>query len=116
MTRAGGGLSVVPGGAGSIHFTTMPTFNVELPDELRAVAEAGAAEAGYADVGEYLSQLIRNDALAGPPELLAHSDETLAALLATRVDGPWVEVNEADFEQIRRKFEGRVGPRPGRQP
>lgn len=87
----------------------MATLTVQLPDDVKGLAEARAAEAGYADVGQYLAELIRGDTAAGPADLTVDSDDALEALVLGRLDGPSVEMDEADFRQMRQKLEARVG-------
>jgi hypothetical protein len=91
----------------------MATLNLNLPDELKARAEARAAEGGFATVEQYVQQLLRADVdAAGSDEV----DEDLEALLLERLDGPAIDVNEADFRGMRARFQARLDsqsrPRP----
>jgi hypothetical protein len=94
----------------------MATLTVELPDEVKALAEARAAEAGCADVGEYLARLIQSEAVGGPSGLSIDSDEELEALLRNRLNGPTLEMDAADFRRMRAALEARIGPAPERRP
>jgi hypothetical protein len=89
----------------------MATLNLKLSDDLKARAEARAAESGFATVEQYVEQLLRSD--TDPPELI---DEDLEKLLLERMNGPWVEMDAADWAQIRAKFEASQGDERGRQP
>jgi hypothetical protein len=86
---------------------TMLTVNV--PDDVKALAEARAAEAGCSDVGEYLVQLIKGDAAGGPAGLSVDSDDDVEAMLLARLDGPSVEVDAADFQHMRDRLKARLG-------
>lgn len=94
----------------------MATLKVELPDDVKVLAEARAAEAGCANVGQYLADLVRGDAAGAPPQLTVDSDQQLESLLLQRLDGEPVEMNAADFEQMREKLGARLrggaGPTP----
>jgi hypothetical protein len=94
----------------------MPTLALSLPDDVRALAEARAAEAGCADVGEYVARLIRGEAAGAPAGLSVDSDEQLQALLLARADGPFVDMDAADFRQMREKLKSRVDAGPGQRP
>jgi hypothetical protein len=81
----------------------MATISVQLSAELKALAEARASAAGCADVAEYLAQLIRGEAASAPEGLSVNSDEELEALLLGRLQGPSVEMTDADFDAIRQR-------------
>jgi hypothetical protein len=81
----------------------MASVNLNLPDEVKAVAEARAAESGFPSLDKYVEELVRAD--AGASEDV---DDDLEQLLASRLDGPTVEMNDADFASIRAKFESRL--------
>jgi hypothetical protein len=74
----------------------MATVNLNLPDELKAAAEARAAESGFASLEQYVEQLVRTDA--------GDVDDDLESLLLARLDGPSVEMDDADFARMRAKF------------
>jgi hypothetical protein len=92
----------------------MATSTVKLPEDVKALAEARAAELGYADVGEYVARLIRGEVAGGPDGLTIDSDAQLEALLHGRADGPWVDVDAADFKRMRAKLEARLDRSEGR--
>lgn len=77
----------------------MANILISLPDDLKAQAEARAAESGCASVEEYVEQLVQRDA-GGEVEF----DEELEQLLLQRMDGPFIEMDATDFAQIREKF------------
>lgn len=85
----------------------MATVTVQLSEGLKALAEARAADARIASIEEYVAHLIREDAAGAPPGRSTESDEQLEALLATRADGPLVDMDAADFKRIREKFMAR---------
>lgn len=72
---------------------------ITVSDELKAQAEARAAERGCVSLEEYVEQLVRRDAGEG-----LEFDEELEHLLLQRMDGPSVEMGAADFAQMREKF------------
>lgn len=84
--------------------SSMATLTFEFPDRLRAKAEARAAEAGFTDLAEFFSQILFCEIVGAPEAQTVRSDADLEALLSSRIDGPWVEVNTADFQQMREKF------------
>ncbi len=79
----------------------MPSLN--LSENIKALAEARAAERGHSTVEEYVEELVRTD--AGDAE---EFDKDLERLLLERVDGPFVEMDASDFAQIRQKFQAYV--------
>lgn len=83
----------------------MSSISISLPDELKAQVEARAAEGGYASIDEYVETVLRAEAFGGPGGLSVDSDEALQSLLLSRLDGPWVEMDDADFARIRAKFQ-----------
>ena len=94
----------------------MSALNIQLPDALRSRAEARAAESGFDSVEAYIQALVLADAAAG-----AIDDEQLEALLLSRLDGPFVEADEEDFRQMRKKLDARLrnggaGARPEPHP
>jgi hypothetical protein len=97
----------------------MSALQLHLPAALRSRVEARAAEDGFETVEAYVEALLLADAAGGP----AATDEQLEALLLGRLEGPFVDVNAADFRQMREKLRarldagtegdaGRPGPRP----
>ena len=82
----------------------MSALNLQLPDDVRTRLEARAAESGFASVEAYAEAMLRADA-AGGPEL---DDEQLESLLLFRQQGPFVDADQADFGQMRRKLHDRL--------
>jgi hypothetical protein len=93
--------------------TLMATVSLNLPDDLRARAEARAAESGFATVEQYVEQLVRTDADAGDVDEV---DEDLERLLLDRLDGPGMEVNREDFQRMRAKLQARLDSQAKAQP
>ena|ERR671913_1241014 len=86
----------------------MTRVSIELPEDLRAKAEARAAEAGHRDVGAYIESLIRADAdeasedPGAPAHLTFDSREELEALLSERLKGgPSIEVTPEFWRNLR---------------
>jgi hypothetical protein len=94
----------------------MATLTLRLPANLKALAEARAAEAGFSDVGDFVAQLIVGEAVGAPEGLTVRSGAQLEQLLASRMDGPFVEMDAADFKQMRKKLQRRLGERTKGQP
>jgi hypothetical protein len=88
---------------------------LHLPDEIKAKADALAAESGFDTAEEFVAALIEAEAAGAPPELTVSSDEELLAVVDKRLDGPWVEVDTADLARIKAKFIGQ-SDRPAGQP
>ena len=83
----------------------MVPLSIHLPETLRSRIEARAAESGFASVEAYVEALLLADAAGGP----VVEEEELESLLLKRIDGPFVDANEADFAQMRKKLEARLG-------
>ena len=94
----------------------MATLEVELPDDVKALAEARAAESGCADVGEYLADLVRGEAAGAPEQLSVDSDQQLESLLLRRLDGEEIEMDAADFRRMRERLRARLDSDAGSQP
>ena len=94
----------------------MATLTVHLPDDVKSLAEARAAQAGCADVGEYLARLVRGEAAGGPAGLAVDADDALESLLLGRLCGTPVEMDAADFQQMRQKLDNTLGPDRGPKP
>jgi hypothetical protein len=92
----------------------MATLTIEFPDALKARAEAHAIEAGFSNLGDFISQMLIYEVVGAPPELTIHSDADLEKLLASRIDGPWVEMDAADFQQMREKLKESLDQRKER--
>jgi antitoxin ParD1/3/4 len=74
----------------------MATLQVNLPDRIKAAAEAQAAAAGCASVDDYISSLIEADEL--PPV----SSELEAQLLGGLDSGPAVQITPGFIAEIKR--------------
>lgn len=83
----------------------MTSISIPVSEELKAQVEARAAEGGYANVEAYVETVLRAAALGGPDGLGIGSEEELEALLLSRMDGPWVEMDDPDFARIRAKVQ-----------
>ena len=93
----------------------MSSTSVQLPAEVKALAEARASSAGYASVADYVVHLIRGEAAASPEGLSIESEEQLETLLLSRLDGRSTEMDAADFERMRAKLSARLN-RPSAPP
>jgi hypothetical protein len=94
----------------------MANSNVTLPADVKALADARAAAGGYGDVGEYIAELIRDEASGGPPGMTLDSDADVEALLQRRSQGPSVVMDDADFDQIREKVKAAIAARREARP
>jgi hypothetical protein len=90
----------------------MATLTVNLADDVKSLAEARSAQAGYVDVAEYLTRLIRGEAAGSPQGLEVDSDEAIESLLLSRLGSTGMEMDEADFRQIRAKLSARLNHPP----
>ena len=82
----------------------MPPLSIHLPAKLRSRVEARAAESGFDTVEAYVQALLLADATAGPRV----DDEQLESLLLDRLDGPFVEADDADFRRMREKLKAEL--------
>ena len=98
-----------------LKYVAMATLTLQVSDELKAMAEARASEAGFKDLGEFVAQLIMDEAAGAPDRLTINSEDELNKLLQARATGPFVEMDAADFQQIREKLKACIGP-IGNQP
>ena len=90
----------------------MARLSIQIPDDLRPLAEARAAEAGHGSVEAYVEALLRADLDAVDLE-----DEDVEALLLRRLDSPepGIEVTPQFVEAFkRRQTERRQRPGGGR--
>jgi len=99
----------------------MATLTIHLADDVKSLAEARTAEAGYANVAEYLTWLIRGEAAGAPQGLEMDSEADIESLLIARLDGAsgdqaGVEMNERDFQQIRATLTARLDVHPETRP
>jgi len=76
----------------------MTTLSISLPEELRAIVEEQIASGRYSDHSEYLRSLIRQD---------QHriNQRQLEAELLARLQGESVEMDAADWKEIREEFQ-----------
>jgi hypothetical protein len=86
----------------------MVTQSVRLPKDVKRLAEARAVAAGFRDVGEFVAQLIVGEAAGAPEGLIVRSDRALEKLLTSRIDGPFVDADAADFKRMRKKLRDRL--------
>jgi hypothetical protein len=86
----------------------MAPLSLHLPGKLRSRVEARALESGFDSVEAYIEAVLWADAAGGP----VIEDEELEKLLLERIDGPFVDVDEADFRQMRAKLEKRLNSGP----
>jgi len=83
-------------------------MTIEVPDELKALAEARAAKAGFSNVDQFVAQLIVGEAAGAPAGLVVDSDTEIEALLTSRASGPFVDMDASDFIQMRKKLVERL--------
>ena len=77
-------------------------MTVTLPADVRERAQRQAKAAGFASVGDYLADLVREDVVEdGPPPdpLGGYSYEELGKLLDTGMKGPWLPMDKAFWER-----------------
>ena len=81
-------------------------MTLTLPDDVRAQAERQAKAAGFASVGEYVADLVREDVQAGPPpdQYAGRTREELERLLNEGMAGVPVPGDEQFWEERRRKM------------
>lgn len=90
----------------------MTAVSINLTEPLRARLESLAERSGFAGVKAYVEAMVRADA-ACADQL---GDAPLEPVLLDRVDGPFVEVNVADFKQIHQKLKKRLASRSEKRP
>jgi hypothetical protein len=82
---------------------------VNLPDDLRAKAEARAAAAGRTDVADYIRALVEEDVtgaiLSGPTHLSPRTSAESDALVREGLQSPTRPMNDADWAKIREAVE-----------
>lgn len=87
----------------------MATLN--LPDDIKAKADALAAEGGFASTDEFVAALIEAEAeaedLGAPEHLRVRSHEHLVALVREGLASPAREMTSADFTQLRAELTAR---------
>jgi hypothetical protein len=79
----------------------MVTFEITLPEDVKASAEARARLAGYSDLSEYLAALLRT--APGVP-----IDAETEAKLLEGLDSAGRLVTRADWDEKIRRFEERM--------
>jgi hypothetical protein len=88
----------------------MPPLSLNLPSELKAKAEARAAEAGHDSVERYIESLIRADVESvidpgAPPDLSCGAASQVEALVAEGLaSGPARQLSDADWSEKRRRL------------
>ncbi len=87
----------------------MATLTLQVPDSLKAMAEVRAVEAGFSDLGQFVAQLIMDEAAGAPEHLTIDSEDGLNEFLQSRAGGPFVEMHAADFQRIREKLKSSLG-------
>ena len=78
--------------------------SISIPDDLNAKAASRAADAGYASVDDFVAALVQAEASGAPEGLSVADDDALRRIVASRLDGPWVDADAEDFTRIRAKF------------
>lgn len=87
----------------------MPTITVLVSDEQKQFAEKQIAAGRHANMSEYVSDLIRKDALDGRVETI--DPELEATLLAALDEGPATPFTAQDWEGIRERGMARAAAR-----
>jgi len=87
----------------AILIQNMAALKINLADDVRSRIEARATENGFDSVEAYVEALVMADA-AGP----ALDDVEIESLLRGRMAGPFVDMDEADFRQMRQKLKARL--------
>jgi hypothetical protein len=87
----------------------MSAIPINLPDDVRAKAEARAAAAGRADVADYIRALVEEDvageAFDGPPHLSPRTPTEADAMVRDGLASPTRPMTDADWAEIRRRLE-----------
>lgn len=85
----------------------MVQINIQLPEDIKSIAEERAARGGYRNVDTYVESLIRADVeeeFSPPEHLHIHSQTHLEELLQEAHAGGTVELTKADWEEKRRRL------------
>ena len=77
-------------------------MKINVSDDVRSRLRARATKHGFGKVEDYVEAILIADTT---PEM---DDEQIEELLLSRLDGPFVKVDHADFEQIRAKLNKRL--------
>jgi hypothetical protein len=85
-------------------------MTITLPDDVRAEAERKAKAAGFADVAEYLADLVREDEEAGPPpdQYAGRTREEFEALINETVGCEWKTMDEAFWKRLDDRIRARA--------
>ena len=81
----------------------MAALQINFADKYQRRLKARASESGFKTVEQYIEAMVIAD-IAGP----TMNDQEIEALLLSRINGPTVEMDHADFEQMRRKLKRRL--------
>ena len=87
---------------------------ITIPDDVKAIAETRAAEAGYASADEYVAALVRGETVGandyGAPEhLTVQTHEQLVALVREGLASPAREMTPEDWDRMREELVARHG-------
>lgn len=83
----------------------MTTFNINLPESLRAFVDDQARRAGHADAAAYVASLLRR-------EQRRQARAQLEAEVLKGLDsGPATEMTRDDWAELRRRLEERIAKR-----
>ena len=87
----------------------MVTLSLSLPDDIKALAEARAADSGHARLEVDLDAFIRADAMNEtesdvPPDVTVRTRDELEAKLLEGLQSPASDMTAADWQAMRREF------------
>ena len=80
----------------------METMNIALPESMKAFVQERVAQGGFSSVSEYIRDLIRAD------QQRRHEERIDALLLEGLASGTPLEVDEAYWEEKKRKLAARI--------
>jgi len=87
----------------------MAALKINVSGDLRSRLKARATKHGFRKVEDYAQAILIADTA---PEM---DEQQIEKILLSRIDGPFVKVDHADFEQMRAKLKKRLkGTRGGR--
>ena len=85
--------------------TVMVQLNVQLAEDVKAVAESRASRGGHRNIDAYLASLIIADASDDAPEhLQVRSQEHLVELLGEGAASPGRPMSHADWDELREQL------------
>ena len=87
----------------------MAALKINVSNNVHSRLKTQAKKNGFRNVEEYVETILVIDT-AGPEM----NDEELEQLLLSRIDGPFVKVDHADFEGIREKLRERLDAPKGK--